>query len=89
MLFLLLFYSLNVSVGNLPPEKWVDGKHKYLTIGFGFALTENKPAVNAEDHNKIFSNWDLPISKWCLIALIISWHIISFMIYLRRTNKYS
>jgi hypothetical protein len=89
MVCLLFFYSINVTVDKLPPEKWVEGKHKTLTIGFGIALTDNKPAVRPEDAYKIFSNWDIPISKQSLIALMIAWHLISFLFYLRRTNKYS
>ena len=80
---------VNVQVGNLPPEKWVDGKHKTLTVGFGIALTDVKQEAKPEDKYKIFSNWDLPISKWSLIAIMIAWHLIGFLFYLRRGNKYS
>lgn len=88
LVVMLLFYSINFSVGNLPPDKVVDGKHKYITIGFGVALTDDKAAAKPEDALRIFSNWDLPLSKWSLLFLVIAWHILSFLFYLRRENKF-
>jgi hypothetical protein len=86
LVVILFFCSLTVAAGNLPPDKWVDGKHKYLTIGFGFAFTDAKPKT--EDPLRIFSSQDLQISRWSLIFIIIGWHVLSFMYFLRRTNKY-
>lgn len=86
LVVMLLFYSINFTVGNLPPEKVVDGKHRYITIGFGVALTDDAPV--AKDPLRIFSNWDLPLSKWSLLFLVIVWHILSFLFYLRRKNRF-
>jgi hypothetical protein len=89
MVFILLFYTINVTVGKVPPDKAVNGKTKTLSIGVGFVLTDEKHENKPEDAYKIFSNWDLPVSKWSLVALIIAWHLVSFLFYLRRTNRFS
>jgi hypothetical protein len=89
LVVILFFYSTVVTVSNIPPDKVVNGKHKALSIGFGIALTDESTKSNTTDPNRIFSSWNFPISKWSLIALIIAWHLISFLIYLRRANKFS
>ncbi len=89
LIVMLCFYSINVTIGNIPPDKVVDGKHRYITVGIGIAVTDDKPVVKNDNYIKTFSNWDLPLSKWSLIFLVIAWHVLSFLYYLRKTDKYN
>jgi hypothetical protein len=87
LVVMLFFLSLNINIGNLPPEKVKDGKAKYVTVGFGIALTDAKNQNNEQQGDIFTTSWFGP-SKWSLVAIIMGWHILGFLVFLRRQNKY-
>jgi hypothetical protein len=88
LVVLLFVFSLQVNIGNLPPDMAVPGKSKYVTIGFGFSAADNMQKAGAAETGDIFSTSGLNISKQGLIALVACWHLLGFFVYLRRKNKY-
>jgi len=88
LVILLFVLSLSVNIGNLPPSQWKDKNHKYISVGFGMALTtdSNKGKDAAGD---IFSTAGTGLSAWSIVALITGWHLLGFFVFLRRENKYA
>lgn len=90
--FLLCLSCFQVSIYRVPPEKAVDGKTGFVTLGFGMRLLEDaKPAVKDGDEfvkEDIFTYSGLPISSSAIILGLIFWQICSYNVTMRRlTNQ--
>ena len=91
--FLILLFCLScfqVSVYRVPPEKAVDGKTGFVSLGVGFSLLEHGQQDRPEDTTQrkdIFSYRGLPISSATIILMLIIWQIISYNYSMRRLMK--
>lgn len=90
LIFLFFLSCFQVSIGKLPPDKAVDGKHHYLSLGIGFKFLESSKAGMPNDtpgNEEIFSYKCLPLSSTTLIIVLILWLIISYNYSIRRLTK--
>lgn len=90
LIFLLFLSCFQVSIGKLPPDKVVDGKHHYLTLGIGLRFLESPKSgmpSAAPENEDIFSYTCLPLSSTTLILMLILWQIISYNYSMRRMTK--
>jgi hypothetical protein len=81
LIFLFFLSCFQVSVGKLSPEKAVDGKHHYISLGIGFKLLDSHTSGMTKDtteNEDIFSYTCLPLSSTTLILILILWQIISY-----------
>jgi hypothetical protein len=90
LVFLFFLSCFQVSIGKLPPDKAIDGKHHYLSLGIGFKLLESPRSGTPNDspeNEDIFSYTCLPLSSTTLILVLILWLIISYNYSMRRLIK--
>ncbi len=90
LIFLFCLSCFHVSIYRVPPEKAVDGKTGFVSLGLGFSLLEcsNKDgAKEAIERKDIFSYTGLPISSTAVILMLIAWQIISYNYSMRRLAK--
>jgi hypothetical protein len=91
--FLILLFCLScfhVSVYRVPPEKAVEGKTGFITLGLGFDLLKNGEQDRPEDRiqrQDIFSYRGLPVSGTTIILMLIVWQIISYNYSMRRLMR--
>jgi hypothetical protein len=90
LIFLFFLSCFQVSIGKLPPDKSIDGKHHYLSLGIGFKFLESSKSDMAKDttnNEDIFSYKCLPFSSTTLIVILILWQIIAYNYSMRRLTK--
>jgi hypothetical protein len=91
--FLVLLFCLScfqVSIYRVPPEKAVNGKTGFLTLGLGFSFLDQAkevPTGDALDKRDIFSYRGLPVSNATIILALIAWHILSYNYFMRRLMR--
>jgi hypothetical protein len=91
--FLILLFCLScfrVSIYRVPPEKAVNGKTGFVTLGVGYSLLESDKQHRSEamaQRKDIFSYQGLPVSSATIILLLIIWQIISYNYSMRRLMK--
>jgi hypothetical protein len=91
--FLVLLFCLScfqVAVYRVPPEKAVNGKTGFVTLGLGFSLTDRAPqaaSADAPGRRNIFSYQGLPVSNATIILALIAWHILSYNYFMRRLMR--
>ncbi|MDD5169184.1 MAG: hypothetical protein PHN75_10225 [Syntrophales bacterium] len=81
LIFLFCLSTIHVSMYRVPPEKAVDGKTGFVSLGVGFSLFENgekTQAVTGLQKKDIFSYTNLPLSNTAVILLLILWQIASY-----------
>ncbi len=92
LMFLFCLSCFQVSIYRVPPEKAVDGKTGFVTLGLTCNLLENSKQVGAHNDEflkqNIFTYSGLPISSSAIILGLLIWQICSYNITMRRlTNK--
>lgn len=91
--FLILLFCLScfhVSIYRVPPEKAVDGKTGFVTLGLGFDLLKYDKQDRPEDaiqKQDIFSYRGLPVSGTTIILMLIVWQIIFYNYSMRRLMR--
>ncbi len=91
--FLVLLFCLScfqVSVYRVPPEKAVNGKTGFLTLGLSFSFLDQAkhvPTKDALERRNIFSYQGLPVSNATIILALIAWHILSYNYFMRRLMR--
>lgn len=85
LIFLLFLSCFQVSIYRVPPEKAVDGKTGFVSLGVGFDLLE-KSKVTRQERN-IFSYTGLPVSNTALILGLIILQIATYNYSMRRFTK--
>ena len=91
LVFLFFLSCFQVSIGKLPPDKTIEGKHHYLSLGIGFRFLESPRSSMPKDtpeNENIFSYTCLPLSSTTLILILILWQIISYNYSMRRLTKH-
>jgi hypothetical protein len=87
LIFLFCLSCFQVSIYRVPPDKAVDGKTGFVTLGLAFSLLEHEKQDLAKDaipREDIFSYRGLPVSSQTIILLLILWQIISYNYSMRR-----
>jgi len=92
LMFLFCISCFQVSIYRVPPEKAVDGKTGFVTLGLTCNLLENSKQAGAHNDEflkqDIFTYSGLPISRTAIILGLFIWQICSYNITMRRlTNK--
>lgn len=92
LMFLFCLSCFQVSIYRVPPEKAVNGKTGFVTLGLTCNLFENskQAGTHSEECLKqdIFTYSGLPISSTTIILGLFIWQICSYNITMRRlTNK--
>lgn len=88
ILFLLLWLScFQISVYRVAPEKAVNGKTGIVHLGVKCDLFAKQMACLETKQKDIFSYNTLPISSTALILLLITCHIVSYNVCMRRLTK--
>ncbi len=90
LIFLFFLSCFQVSVYRVPPERAVDGKTGFVTLGFGFCLIEASKQDRSEgvmQKKDIFSYKGLPVSSTAVILVLILWQIVSYNYLMRRLMK--
>lgn len=90
LIFLFFLSCFQVSIGKLPPDKAINGKHHYLSLGIGLRFLESPRSGmpnDAAENEDIFSYTCLPLSSTTLILMLILWQIISYNYSMRRLTK--
>lgn len=90
LIFLFCLSCFQMSIYRVPPDRAVDGKTGFLTLGLGFSLLEHEKPARPEDavpREDIFSYRGLPISSQTIILLLILWQIFSYNYSMRRLIK--
>ena len=90
LIFLFCLSCFQVSIYRVPPEKALDGKTGFVTLGFGFNLLERSGQAKADDtiqKKNILSYTGLPVSSSTVILVLIMWQIISYNYSMRRLTK--
>jgi hypothetical protein len=90
LIFLFCLSCFQVSIYRVPPEKALDGKTRFVTLGFGFNLWERSGQAKADDtiqKKNILSYTGLPVSSSTVILVLIMWQIISYNYSMRRLTK--
>ncbi|MDU0459475.1 MAG: hypothetical protein RW306_12185 [Geobacteraceae bacterium] len=92
LMFLFCLSCFQVSIYRVPPEKAVDGKTGFVTLGLTCNLLENSRQAGAHKEEflkqDIFTYSGLPISSTAIILGLFIWQICSYNITMRRlTNK--
>lgn len=92
LIFLFCLSCFQVSIYRVPPEKAVNGKTGFISLGLSCNLLENSKQVGG--HNEEFLKQDiftysgLPISSTAIILGLLIWQICSYNVTMRRlTNK--
>jgi len=90
LIFLFCLSCFQVSIYRVPPDKAVDGKTGFVTLGLSFSLLaddkQDRPADTIPKEH-IFSYRGLPISSEMIILILILWHILSYNYSMRRLIK--
>jgi hypothetical protein len=90
LIFLFCLSCFQVSVYRVPPDKAVDGKTGFVSLGLGFSLLEHEKQARIADtipKENIFTYRGLPISSEAIILILILWQIISYNYSMRRMIK--
>ena len=91
LIFLFCLSCFQVSIYRLPPERAIDGKTGFVSLGLGFSLFEHseqtRPKDAIEKKDDVFSYKGLPISSTTVILMLIVWQIISYNYSMRRLTK--
>jgi len=90
LIFLFCLSCFQVSIYRVPPEKAVNGKTGFISLGFGFSLLESptkSQADQAVQKKDIFSYTGLPVSNSTVILALIIWQIVSYNYSMRRLIK--
>ncbi len=91
--FLVLLFCLScfqINIYRVPPEKAVDGKTGFVTLGVGFSILDqarHAPSGEALERRNIFSYRGLPVSNATIILALIAWHILSYNYFMRRLMR--
>lgn len=91
--FLVLLFCLScfqVSFYRVPPEKAVNGKTGFVTLGLGFKLLDEArqaPSNDMQERRNIFSYRGLPVSNATIILALIAWHVLSYNYFMRRLMR--
>ncbi len=90
-LVLLFFLScFHVSIYRVPPDKAVDGKTGFISLGVGLSLLDHVKQTssrNTLEKKDIFSYHGLPVSNTAIILALIAWHILSYNYFIRRLMR--
>lgn len=91
LMFLFCLSCFQVSIYRVPPEKAVDGKTGFVTLGVTCNLLENSKQVGAHGdelrQQDIFTYSGLPISSTAIILGLILWQICSYNVTMRSLTK--
>jgi len=90
LIFLFCLSCFQVSIYRVPPDKAVDGKTGFVSLGLGFSLLPQDKQDRPEDtipKENIFSYRGLPVSSQTIILMLIIWQIISYNYSMRRLIK--
>jgi hypothetical protein len=90
LIFLFCLSCFQISVYRVPPDKAVDGKRGFVSLGLGFSLLESDKQVQRTDaiqKEYIFDYRGLPVSSETIILLLIVWQIVSYNYSMRRLMK--
>lgn len=90
LILLLCLSCFQISVYRVPPEKAVDGKTGFVTLGLGFDLwgqSEQHGSKDTIEAKNFFSYTGLPVSTTTVILLLIAWQIIFYNYSMRRLVK--
>ena len=92
LIFLFCLSCFQISIYRVPPEKAINGKTGFVSLGFGFSLWEKSGQAQPNDtiqKKNILSYTGLPISSSTVILVLIIWQIISYNYSMRRLTKYT
>ncbi len=90
LIFLFCLSCFQVSIYRVPPEKALNGKTGFVSLGLGFDLLERSGQAKPDDaiqKNDILSYTGLPVSSTTVIWVLILWQIISYNYSMRRLTK--
>lgn len=90
LIFLFCLSCFQVSVYRVPPDKAVDGKTGFVSLGLGFSLLESDKQEHRTDaiqKEYLFDYRGLPLSSETIILLLIIWQIVSYNYSMRRLMK--
>lgn len=90
LIFLFCLSCFQVSVYRVPPDKAVDGKTGFVSLGLGFSLLESdkqERRTDAVQKEYLFDYRGLPVSSETIILLLIIWQIVSYNYSMRRLMK--
>lgn len=90
LIFLFCLSCFHVSVYRVPPDKAVDGKTGFVSLGLGFSLLESdkqEQRTDAIQKEYIFDYRGLPVSSETVILMLIIWQIVSYNYSMRRLMK--
>lgn len=91
LMFLFCLSCFQVSIYRVPPEKAVDGKTGFVTLGLTCSLLETSRQTGAQGEElrrrDIFTYSGLPVSSTAIILGLIIWQICSYNVTMRRLTK--
>ncbi|HAJ27290.1 MAG TPA: hypothetical protein DCG53_08630 [Syntrophus sp. (in: bacteria)] len=90
LIFLFCLSCIQVSIYRVPPERAINGKTGFVSLGLGFSLLEHEKQARPVDtiaKEDIFSYRGLPISSQSIILMLILWQILSYNYSMRRLIK--
>ena len=90
LMFLFCLSCFQVSIYRVSPEKAVDGKTGFVTLGLTCNLLETSKQAGAHDELRrrdIFTYSGLPVSSTAIILGLILWQICSYNVTMRRLTK--
>jgi len=90
LIFLFCLSCFQISIYRVPPDRAVDGKTGFVTLGLGFSLLEHEKQARPVDNipkENILTYRGLPISSESIILILILWQIISYNYSMRRLIK--
>jgi hypothetical protein len=90
LIFLFCLSCFQVSIYRVPPERAVDGRTGFISLGVGFNLLEHIAQDTPEhlaEKKDIFSYTGLPVSSTTVILILILWQIISYNFLMYRLTK--